>query len=796
MFKNYLKIIFRTLKRNKVYSTINIMGLAIGLACSILIILYVLNELGYDRFHKNSDNIYRVSTALTMGSNVLDFAIIMGPVGPAMLEDYPEVVDMVRLFKEMKRRFMKYEDNGYYEDDIFFADPSFFDIFSFRLLKGNPKTVLKEPFSMVLTEETARKYFGDEDPIGKRVRYNNKDDYVVTGIVEKAPENSHLKFNILLSFSSLPEQAVQQWRLVRFYTYLKLQDGVSPKNLESKFPAFIEKYIGKDLEEVGIKKWELFLQPLTDIHLHSHLKMEMEPNNHISTIIVFITIAFFILGIACINFMILTVAGSSRRAKEVGVRKVLGAEKKGLVRQFLGETVASSLISLFIALILVKFFLFVFNDVTGQQLALDYGKNWLYLLGFIALGLIVGVLGGIYPAFLLSAFKPVDVMKGELKTGRRGSKLRNILIGLQYFIAIGIIGCTMVMYDQINFIKNKKLGFETEQVLVVPLDSKNVRDRYTALKNEWLKNPGVVGVTAALTYMSDFVEETAALPDGQDDSILMASLTVDYDFTKTMGMEIVRGRAFSKEFPTDLKEAVIINEAAVKTFGWDDPLGKSIKQYNGRGEEIFNHRVIGVVKDFHFASLHQKIKPIRIMLTDWRQRYILIRIKPGNISETIGYLAETWGAFEKDIIFEYFFLDETFDKLYRTEQRLGKIFIYFTFLSILIACLGLFGISSITARLRSKEIGIRKAHGARVSNIVWLILKEFTRLVLVAAVIAGPLAYFVMDRWLQNFAYRTSLDVTTFILSGLAAIAIAILTIGFQVIKAANTDPVKVLRYE
>lgn len=796
MFKNYLKIVFRLIQRHKVYSAIHIVGLAIGLACSILIILYVLNELSYDRFHKNADNIYRLSTKITMENNALDFAIIMGPVGPKLLEEFPEVTKMVRLTKELKKRFLKYKDTEHFEDKIYYADPSFFDIFSFRLIKGNPKTVLKEPFSMVMTDEMAKKYFGDEDPVGKTVRYKNKDDYLVTGIVKKPPQNSHFKFNILLSFSSLPERVVQQWRLVRFYTYIHLQDGFPPEKLESKFGDFIDKYIGEDLKEVGIKKWELFLQPLTAIHLHSHLKQEMEPNNHVSTILVFATIALFILFIACINFMILTIASSSNRAKEVGVRKVLGAERKLLIRQFLGETIAYSVISLLIALILVKVFFFIFNDITNQHLGLNYTEDWLYILGFIGLGLIVGLLGGIYPAFLLSAFKPVEVMKGQLKSGRRGSNLRNILIVVQYFIAITIISCTMVIYDQINFIKNRNLGFEPEHVVVVPLDSPNIRSRLSTVKTEMLKNPDVVSFSSSLTYISDFVEETAVTPQGHKGSTMMASLSVDYDFVKTMGMKILRGRDFSKKFPTDLQESILINEAAVKTFGWDEPLGKTIKHFNARGEEIWNHKVIGILKDFHFTSLHEKIKPLKIMMTDWRQRYILIRIKSGHIPQTIDYIRQKWNEFEKNVTFDYFFLDETFNQLYQTEQRLGKIFIYFTFLSIFIACLGLFGISSITARQRSKEIGIRKAHGAFVSDIVWLILKEFSVLVTIAVLIAGPAAYFIMGRWLQNFAYHTTLTITTFVLSGIMALCIAILTIGYQVIKAANTDPVKVLRYE
>ncbi len=797
MFKNYLAVAQRNLKKNLWYALINIAGLAIGLACSLVIILYVMNQLEYDRFHKDVERIHRVTTRMTMANNVLDFAIIMGPVGPAMKADYPEIETMVRMFKIPRSFFLARGEKKYFEKNLVYADPDFFKLFSFELLRGNPETALQKSYSLVITDEMAKKYFGEEDPIGKIITQNNKQDYIVTGVVKKPRAGSHIKFDFINSFSSMEERHVEQWRLVRFYTYLKLRPGVDPEALEARFPAFIAKYLGTDLEEIGVKNWELFLQPMTDIHLYSHLDEEFEPNTHISTIVIFITIALFILVIACINFMLLSVAASSHRGREVGIRKLLGAGRKSLARQFLGASMLLTFISLLIGLFLVyAFFMDIFSSVTGQPVAFQGGTGWLYILGFIALACLVGVGGGAYPAFVLANLRPVRVLRGELKSGAGGNRVKQVLIALQYCISIGIIACTFVIYSQNDYLNNRDLGFQKENVLVVPFKSLKTVEKYPSMKTELLKNPNVISVTSQLSFLGDFIEETVVQPEGMEESVPMNTLWSDYGFIDTMGIKLVRGRDFSPEYATDMNNAVLINETAARTFGWDDPLGKTIVHFNGRGEEQFRQKVVGVVEDFHFESLHKKVKPMKIFLNSWRWRVLLVRLAPGRTAETLGYVREVWDRFEKDLMMDYFFLEDSLERLYKNEERLGRIFVYFALLSIFIACLGLFGIASITARQRSREIGIRKIHGASEGSVIWLILKDFSRLVAIAAVVAAPVAYYAMGRWLQNFAYHVQLTVFPFILAGLAALLIAGLTVSYQAVKASRTVPVEVLRCE
>lgn len=799
MLKHYLRIALRNIAKYKGYSLINISGLVIGFACSIVILCYISHEMSYDRFHKNADNIYRVVTKVTMENKINDWALIMGPVGPVLKNDFPEVVKVVRLNKFLNPALINYEEGeqSYIENNVMFAEEDFFNLFSFELTRGNPDSVLKAPGSAVLTEKIARKYFGDEDPIGKKIKCQEV-EYEVTGIAEDAPENSHFKFEILLSFSTLVEKYVQQWRIVRFHTYIQLRDGISPKELEEKFPPFMDKYIGDDLPEMGIKKWELFLQPITDIHLYSHLRLELEPNGDIKNIFIFLTIALFVLVIACINFMILTTARSAKRAIEVGVKKTFGAERSKLVQQFIGESILMSMISLLLSFIVSKFFFIFFNEITGRQIGFNIQENWYFIFVFLGLALLIGLIGGSYPAFYLSSFEPIKVFKGDLKSGTRNVLLRNILVILQFFISIASICSLFIVYQQLDFIKNRDLGFKKENLMVVTLRKtprlEEDRMRFETLKTEMLKIPGVKSFSAAMTYPGSPIDESVVFPEGWNGSFSMANLPVDYDFVETMGMELIAGRVFSKDYLSDV-DAVIINETAVKSLGWEDPIGKKIKHIYGRGERILTQTVIGVIKDFHLASLHTEIAPLKLSL-NWRVRRVFLRLDPENIPGSKDSVAETWDSIFPGVPIDYFFFENSLDNLYIIEQRIGKAFINFTFLSIFIACLGLFGLASFNTEQRKKEIGVRKAFGASVLNIAWLVIKKIIKLVIIAAAIACPIAYFVMDRWLENYAYRIDINLLTFILSTLMALIIALIAVSYQTLKAANLDPVKTLKYE
>ena len=800
MFKNYLKIAFRNVKKHKAYAFINIAGLAIGMACCILIVSFIATELGYDRFHKNADSIYRQGLDANLGGNQILMPISTAPAAPALVQDYPEIIDAVRI-RPMRNVSVKDKDQEFFEENVIYADNSIFNVFTFPMIMGDPQSALKTAYSLVMTEDTAKKYFGDEDPLGKILKVDNQFDYTVTGVIENVPKNSHFTFDILCSFESLYAQngeAMEVWLNFNLYTYVLLQENLNIKELENKFPALIETHMGTALKAIG-GRIDFFLQPLTKIHLHSHMENEIEANSDIAYIYIFSAIALFILIIACINFMNLATARSALRAREVGIRKVIGAERKELIRQFLGESLIYSLFSMLVAVLLAHLVLPLFSSLSGRDLIIDYfGMPWL-IPGLIGMILFVGFAAGSYPALFLSSFQPVKVLKGSLKAGAANARFRSIMVVGQFVISIGLIISTGVILNQLRYMKNKNLGFEKGNVVVVRTSDGPARESIDSIKQEFKKIPGVLnaGLTSQLpgreANISPFVPEGFSATEAQ----LMKNIDIDHDFIPTLGIEVTAGRNFSSEFGTDASDAIIINEAAARKFGWSDPIGKKIENFSGEEIEDRTARtVVGVIKDIHMSSLHSLIMPLYINneSDDWDN--IVVRINPNDEGDTLEKLRVKWGELYPNQSFDYYFLDDSLATLYESEARLSQIFSSFTLFAIFIACLGLFGMASFTAEQRTKEIGIRKVLGASVAGIVVLLAKNFLKLVLIANIIAWPIAYLAMKKWTQGFSYQAGVGIWMFVITAVLAAVIALLTVSFQSIKAALSHPIKAIKYE
>ena len=805
MLKNYFKIALRNLKKYKTYAFINIFGLAVGLASCILIVLFVQDELRYDRFHEHADRIVRVVEDQQDEDRISHLAHTFTPLAPALETEFPAVEHAVRLYpypvlvrRDAEKKFQ--------EDRFFFADSSVFDVFSFSLIRGDARTALAAPFSVVLTEETARKYFGDTDPIGQTLTVRDDDgelDYTVTGLLAEVPRASHVHFDFLASFSSTRAFAPWMhrrgnWEWPPLYTYALLAEGTDLAALEAQMPALAEKYMGERRAAVR----SLLLQPLTRIRLFSNRESEPEPTSDITYVYIFSMIAFFILLIACINFMNLATARAVSRAREVGMRKVLGAQRTQLIRQFLSESTLLAALALVLAVVMVELLLPALNAVSGKALSTDYLIHWTIPVVLVGIVLGVGLLAGSYPAFYLSAFRPVRALGGTSGRGRSAAALRKGLVVFQFGISIALIIGTTVIYRQLDYIQNKRLGFDKEHVVVVPLRDQADQINNAALKEQWEQIPNVLSVaaTSGVPSVPSGLHDFWVFPDntGQD-SLELMTLTVDHDFVETLGLEIIAGRDFSEDFPTDAHEAFVINESAALKLGWTDPVGREFTlQYYLSGAIRKRGTVIGVVKDFQYNKLNRAIDPtvLHVVPESYYSDYLAARIGPGTTTATLARMAENWQAFNAERPFEYFFLDQTFDALYRAEERLGHLFGYFSILAILIACLGLFGLAAFTAERRTKEIGVRKTMGATVGGIVLLLSRDLLKLIAVAFIVGAPLAYFIAQWWLENFALRIEISPTIFILVGLTTLAIAWLTVGYHAIRAALADPVKALRHD
>jgi len=807
MLKNYIKIAVRNLLKRKGYSLINIVGLAIGMASCLLILMFVSDELSYDAYNEKADRIYRVAGSFFWGGRSFDIAVAPAPMAQVLIDEFPEVENAGR-FRQRGRYVFRYGDNTFKETRVSYVDPSFFDIFSIPLLKGNPDTALDDPNALILSENTAKKYFRDENPVGKTLRLNDQTDYMVTGVFEEIPGNSHFHFDVMISMTSLEESKSNFWMSQNFQTYILLHEGADSASLEAKFPDMLIKYMGpqiqafmgKSMEKLAEEnelRGEFYLQPLRDIHLHSDLMAEMEATSNIKYVYIFTAIALFILIIASINYMNLSTARSAGRAREVGIRKVLGSIRSQLIRQFLTESMMLCLISLVIALGLVRLALPFFNGLSGKVLSMSSLGNSTMLGVLVLVTIFVGILAGSYSAFFISAFQPVNVLKGRLKSGGKAGWLRSGLVVFQFAASIILIIGTFVVYNQLQYIQNKKLGYDKEQVIILN-NTYLLGDQIETFKNQMLTYPQIVSaaVSGYLPVPSNN-NNSAVLPEGERDSKKATSMQnwiVDYDYIATLGMKIVAGRDFSREFSTDTK-ATIMNQAAAKQFDWAQPVGRRIGRIVSNSGEIELYEVIGVVEDFHFETLKETIGPLVMFLGDSNGN-ISLRVETEDITGTIGLLQKEWKRFLPYQPFEYSFLDERFADMYRTEQRIGRIFGVFAGFAIFIGCLGLFGLAAFTAEQRTKEIGIRKVLGATSPNIIRLLTREFVILIAVANVIAWPVAFWVMKGWLKDFSYRVTLNVWVFVGAGLLTLSIALLTVSFQAVKAALADPATSLRYE
>lgn len=804
MIKNYLKIAWRNIKKNKLFSFINILGLSIGIALCFIIMLYVQDELSYDRFNKNADNIARVVFHANINGGKIDESVTMPPVAQTMKKDFPEVRDATRIWSFGTPK-ITYNNTVYKDDRFALIDPNFFSIFTLPMIKGNPQTALAQPGDVVLTQETAEKYFGKEEPIGKTIEVNIDSNrvYKVTGVIKNIPTNSHFHFNALGSMTSMAFATSDSWLGGGFHTYLLLKPGTDLKKMEAKFPAMVEKYMGPQVQQQMGLSLEQFrtkgnslgfaLQPLKDIHLNSNTTTEFEPGGNATYVYIFAGVAIFMLIVACINFINLSTASASKRAKEVGVRKVAGSGKIQLITQFLSESILITFIALIIAIVLVKISLPAFNNISGKQLSLDIQP----LLAFFALGLLVGIVAGIYPAFYLSSFKPIAVLKGKLTGNHKNFGLRSSLVVFQFFISVGLIIATLVVYQQMKFIQNKDLGFNKDQILVIP-NSYALGKNEQVFKQQMLQDPRIVNATASYYKPAgpSNYNNALAFPQGNDNLVVDGvEYHVDENYIPTLGMQMITGRNFSRDFPTD-SFAIILNETAAKAFGWNNTsaIGKTlVRQNSDRGNNVPFH-VIGVVKNFNFKSLHEAVSPLFMNLEP--EGGLIFKIKTADVAGLLAIMKKNWDSYNTGDPFTYNFLDDLYNKTYSVEQKTGTILNIFSILTIFVACLGLFGLATYTAEQRRKEIGIRKALGASVSQLTKMLSKEFIKLVLIASLIAFPVSWWAMNKWLQSFAYRIHISWWVFAIAAITASLIALFTISFQSIKTALTNPVKSLRTE
>ena len=807
MLKNYFKTALRNLFRNKFYTLINIIGLAVGLATCLLIILYVFDELSFDKYNVNAKRIYRVNNEVKFGGNYFDMAVSPALLGPTMVRDFPEVQQYTRL-RWYGSFLVKKGNENIQEGRVGFADSTLFDVFTLPVIEGDPKTALVEPHSLVITEKVAKKYFNTTDVIGKTMVINDTGNYKVTAVIKDIPTQSHFNFDIFVpmrenSGINDDNRLSENWN-----TYILLKKDADPKKLESQLNAFMEKYTAPLLQSVVHQSMDEFKKgggyirasftPLLNIHLHSNKAEELDGNGNEQYVYIFSAIALLILLIACVNFMNLSTARSSNRAKEVGVRKVLGSLKKDLVQQFLTESVLISLIALVCSLIISWLLLPFFNQLSGKAIQLSSLFQPTMILSLLALMLIVGLLAGSYPAFFLSSFQPIAVLKGKLSTGFKRSWLRNALVVFQFVISIVLIFGTVVIYNQLDYIHKKDIGFNRKQVLTIN-HTDVLRSQAVTFRNELLQISGVQDATMSgflpVNYNRNnnayFTSPTLDPKTGMS----MQNWTVDENYISTLGIKILRGRNFSSQFATD-STAIVINEAAANFLATKDILHKKLYTISDiQTKSILEYHIIGVVKNFNFSSLRDVVTPLAFFFGKDNGN-ISVRIGSGNIQNVIAQIKNKWKAIAPSQPFDYSFMDEDFNRWYTTEQRTGKIFITFAVLAIVIACLGLFGLITYAAEQRVREIGIRKVLGASVNNIARMLSIDFLKLVLISSVIAFPLAWWAMHKWLEDFAYRVSISWWVFFVSGILALLIAVLTVGFQAIKAGVANPVKSLRTE
>jgi len=793
MFKNYIRITLRNIKKHKGYSFINIAGLAVGIACTIIILLWVKDELSFDRFHENADRIYRVVCSTSDDGKPTNANGSFG-VGPALKKDFPEVIETVRIRKmgQSVKRYIGYKDKKFYESGFFFSEPSIFTVFDFPLIRGDMTTVLNEQNSIVLTEEMAKKYFGNEDPIGKIIEADPYNDgelmlFTITGIAKNVPRNSHFHFDFVASYSSQKDETDSFAGFYQHFTYVLLNSKSGGEFLNNKLLDFLHRNWRED------PWYTVSLQPLLDIRLHSRLKSEIGPTGNILYVYIFSAIAFFVLLIACINFMNLTTARAVKRAKEVGIRKVVGARKNQLVHQFLGESLFLSIFSALAAIFIVILALPLFNRLTGKEITLFSPINPSFFLGVLAIALVVGFISGIYPAFFLSAYQPVNSLKQRSAHSGTGTVLRKGLVIFQFTLSIGIIFATLTVHKQMKYIQSRNLGYDKEQILVIPLNS-DLRQNYEGFRNELLKDSGIENTTTSSYIPTRGSAHITFRFEGNEEYLSQVIYLVDKEFVSTYGLKLSAGKNIQLPLSENNPLEILVSELTIREAGYSSPaeaVGKSFTLEEDRGH------IVGVVNDINIYSLHQPPYSICYAVTPIRNHnYLSVRILPQNISETIGYISKTWQEMVPSYPLDYFFLDASFEQMHISDKKMSEIFSIFSILAVFVACLGLFGLAAFTAEQKTKEIGVRKILGASATSIYSLLSREFLIWVALANLISWPVAYYAMHKWLQNFAFRILIGWDIFLISGGLAMAISVVTVSFQSIKATTANPVDSLRYE
>lgn len=811
MIGNYFKIVLRNMQRQRGYTFINIVGLAIGIASTILILLWVKDELSFDRFHKNADRIYRVVFSSSDDGSPTNANGSFG-VGPALERDFPQVMETVRIRKmgQSVKRYVGYEEKKFYESRFFFAEPTIFTVFDFPLVKGDSLSALDEPNSIVLTEETAKKYFGNEYPLGKTMEADPYNDgelmlFRVTGIAKNVPRQSHIHFDFLASYSSLKEDTVTFAGFYQHFTYVLLSDGSSAESLNQELLDFLHRNWRKD------PWYTISLQPLLDIRLHSRLKSEIEPTGNIFYVYIFTAIALLVLVIACINFMNLTTARAVKRAKEVGVRKVIGARKNQLVHQFIGESVLLSVFSALAAILVVVIVLPQFNRLTAKGIPLDFLTNPSFILGVTVIALAVGLLSGIYPAFFLSAFQPMHSLKSRSGYSYSGNALRKGLVIFQFTLSIGIIFSTLVVHKQVKYIQSRSLGYDKDQIMVIPLN-KDLRQNYEGFRNELLKYPGIENTATSSWVPTRGSGHLSFRFEGYEENLSQVIYGIDKDFVNTYGLKLLAGKNIQHLSSYGLKflagkdiqhvssanttSEFLVSELTTQEAGYSSPqeaVGKRVEEYSDQ----FRGHIAGVVNDINIYSLHREPYSIIYAVTSIKNHnYLSVRVLPRNISDTITYIQKTWQKMIPSYPLDYFFLDASFEQMHISDKKMSEVFSVFSILAIFVACLGLFGLAAYTAEQKTKEIGVRKVLGASVPGITLLLSREFLKWVSLANILAWPVAYYAMHKWLQSFAFRVMIGWEIFLISAGVALAIAVVTVSYQSIKAALANPADSLRYE
>lgn len=806
LITNYLKSTFRSFSKNKFYTFINILGLSIGFICAIFIYFFIKDEVSYDKYHSRYERIYRLESDFTIADKNDKFAATAVPLAPTLKVEYPEIEQSVR-FSQIGNSLVKYRDKQFYEENIYYTDSSIFDVFTVPLLFGSPEEALTDPNCVIISRRTALKYFNRENPLNEVITIGNQGDFKITGVFRDLPSNTHLKYDALISGQTLVSRFGEEninstasgafWN-ISVFSYVLLAENASIDKVIAKFPEFYEKYMAELGNQIR-GSFNLMATPLADQHFYSNVQYDL-PTGEIAYIYIFGAIAIFILLIACINYMNMATARSEKRAREVGIRKVVGAYKQQLIRQFLSESVILAFIALAVAVIGVYAFRGIFVDISGKEMNINLLEHAIILPVLLLVTFVVGLLSGTYPAFFLSSFSPIKVIRGKVNINGKGGSLRKGLVVLQFVISIFMIIGTIIVFNQVDYLNSKDLGYDKEDMVVLQIQDTAFIRNLNVFKEELLQNPNILSATTSVSVPGNNMPITVMRVEREEEMVehTLNWILVDYDFIDTYQLNLIDGRQFNKEMATDLTEAFIINEAAAKSLHWTDaPLGKKLQwQINLDGTAGMNGKVIGVIEDFHMGSLHNPVEPVILILRDDPSRFMSLKIAKDNQAASIDFIKEKWLEFDHQNPFDYYMLDEQLEQLYEGEQKIGLIFTIFSGICVFIALLGLFGLSSFIASQRKKEIGIRKVLGASTESILSKFYMEFSILIGISFIISIPLAYYASLEWLSNFAYHFPLGMGPFILAGIISIALSLITISLHIVRAARSNPVNSIKYE